>query len=259
MLTEAPHPARIEYFQHGDFAVKVMLPESSEALIDEDEFDTDERLPYWAELWPAARALARVLLDEPSCARTAIELGCGVGLPSLVLCHRGVKVVATDYYEDALTFTAGNAEHNGIAPPATLLLDWRFPPENIERFDLIVAADVLYEARNLEALASLIPRLVTPRGSAFLADPGRVHLEPFIDRMTMLGWSVDELDPLLEPSPAGNGMDVRVRLLRLSPPNPDDSNPAPERAGGTSALPSTADLSAAHPASYISPAPPCHA
>jgi predicted nicotinamide N-methyase len=166
---------REESFSHGDLSARLLLPASPEELIDETEFEVDERLPYWAELWPSARALARWVLDEPDLPVAAIELGCGVGLPSLALLHRRVDVLATDYYQDALLFAEENARRNGLGLPRTLLLDWREPRADVQRSPLIVASDVLYEARNGPALLELLPHLVTPAARVIIADPGRTY------------------------------------------------------------------------------------
>jgi len=209
---------RTELFEHSDFRVEIVVPASPEDLLDEVEFDSDERLPYWAELWPSARALARHLLDEPHLAGPAIELGCGVGLPSLALRHRGIETLATDYYPDALRFTRVNAGRNGIPEPTALLLDWRYPPQDLGTFPLVVAADVLYESRNVNPLADLLLRLGADGGCAILADPGRLHFPRFLNRLASEGWKAEELGTHVEPSPAGRGLTVSVDLVRLSPP-----------------------------------------
>jgi predicted nicotinamide N-methyase len=206
---------RIERFEHGDFSVDIYLPQSSEALIDELDFDEDERLPYWAELWPSARALARYLLDLQPVPDSAIELGSGVALPSLALLRRGVKVVATDYYDDALVFARHNAKANRMPPLATDLLDWRDSPERLGRFPLVVAADVLYESRNGEALAVLLPQLLEPGGVALIADPGRVYVGDFLNRMRASDWEVELLSEMMEDSSGGGAMQTRVQILAL--------------------------------------------
>ena len=124
---------------------RITHPVSADDLIDEDDFDRDERLPYWAELWPSALALARHLSKRDLAGTTAIELGCGVGLPTLVALARNATVLATDHYEAALDFTAHNARINLNREPDTALLDWRAPDiEGVGTFDLVLGADVLY-------------------------------------------------------------------------------------------------------------------
>jgi predicted nicotinamide N-methyase len=169
-------------------------------------------------LWPAARALARELLESPVVPGAALELGCGIGLPSLVLRHLGVAVVATDYYADALLFTLQNARRNRIEPPETQLLDWRAPPADLGRYSLVLAADVLYEERNARSLIELLPRIVAPSGRMLLADPGRSYLNAFLRGMREMGWNAEIRSERLEDAPAGKGMKVRVVLWEIAPP-----------------------------------------
>jgi predicted nicotinamide N-methyase len=182
-------PRREEPFEHGAYRWRLSLPRAAHELIDEREFERDERLPYWADLWPSARALARHLLDAPKLPERALELGCGIGLPSLALLARGVQVVASDYYEEALSFARENALGNGLGALETMVVDWRAASPVAERFPLVVGADLLYEPRNAELLALLLPRLVAPRGRTLLADPGRGPMGTLRARLVERGWS----------------------------------------------------------------------
>ncbi|MGI9180387.1 MAG: class I SAM-dependent methyltransferase [Longimicrobiaceae bacterium] len=206
---------RIERFEHEGLELGMLLPVSPEELIDEAEFERDERLPYWAELWPSARALTRHLLEREPPPGRVLELGAGVALPSLALHARGAQVLATDYYEDALLFARANAEHNDLPPLPAALLDWRQPAEGLGRFDLILSADVLYERRNAEALAAVLPRLLTPAGRVLLADPGRVYLDEFERLMVGAGWSIVKREVREEISDPATGRTSRVRILEL--------------------------------------------
>jgi len=152
-------------------------------LIDEERFDEDEFMPYWAELWPSGLALARALPPELA-GLTVIELGCGLGVPSLVAAARGARVTAIDWAEDAIALLAGNAARNRLDVQA-LRADWR---RFDGRFDLALAADVLYEQRNVEPLLDLLPRLA---GETWLADPGRPYAGAFLDQAREL-WHVEE-------------------------------------------------------------------
>ena len=153
------------------------------------DFERDERLPYWAELWPSAIALARHLGRENLAGKRAIELGCGVGLPTVVALASGAEVLATDYSEAALDFVAHNARANVRQEPQTALLDWHTPDtERVGTFDLIFAADVLYERRNAQALADLVPRLLAPGGEAVFADPRRKDASLFLELMEERGF-----------------------------------------------------------------------
>ncbi|HEX2092334.1 MAG TPA: methyltransferase domain-containing protein [Longimicrobiaceae bacterium] len=208
---------RTEEFVHGGFRVEVVLPAAADELIDEAEFEADERLPYWADLWPSARALARRVLDGPLPRGRTLELGCGVALPSLALLARGAEVLATDYYEDALLFARANAERNGLGGLPVRLLDWRDPPRELGCFGAVLAADVLYEQRNAELLAALLSRVVAPGGRVVVADPGRAYRSVFEERMREEGWTVEE-ERVREPTEYAPSGSQEIRLLHLRPP-----------------------------------------
>jgi predicted nicotinamide N-methyase len=164
-----------ETLRVGTVELTIARPEEPETLLDEDAFAEDEFLPYWAELWPAGLELARALPDDLAGLRV-VELGCGLGVPSLVAAARGAEVTAVDWAPDAVELLRANAARN------TLFLevvhaDWR---EFDGRFDLALAADVLYEARNVEPLVELLS-CIAPRALIGLA--GRPYERDFLERI----------------------------------------------------------------------------
>jgi ETFB lysine methyltransferase len=158
----------------GGYSVRLIRPESSESLISEEDFERDERLPYWAELWPSALVLARRIAALDGTGKSLLELGCGVGLVAIAASRAGFEVTATDYYTDALLFTGLNTVRNSGREPVVRDLDWRALPDNLGRFDVIVASDVLYERAYPSLIAGVIARALGPDGFALIADPGRV-------------------------------------------------------------------------------------
>jgi ETFB lysine methyltransferase len=190
-----------ESLQLGGWAVTITKPRSAEDLISEADFDQDERLPYWADLWPSAAVLADRVLQQAAPAWRALELGCGLGLASLAARRRGLDVLATDYYEDALLFAALNAEQNGVAPLATRHADWRAWPADLRGFDLILGADILYERPMGALVAEVVAVALAPGGRAWISDPGRVGAETFTERCAALGLRV-ERDEALHPADA---------------------------------------------------------
>src|SRR5215211_7179034 len=138
----------------GETALAVLRPRDPEALLDEEAFAHDEFLPYWAELWPAALALARALPARLDGVRVA-EVGCGLGIPSLVAAARGANVTATDWAPQAIALLRTNAARNDLVLDARVA-DWR---ELRGDFDLVLAADVLYERRNVQPLVEALRRL----------------------------------------------------------------------------------------------------
>ena len=164
----------------GDRTLTLLHPESADDLIDEVEFERDERLPYWADIWPSARVLASYIARLDGRGRSLLELGCGAGLVATAAVLAGFRVCATDYYEDALRFTTVNvAEHTGQLPE-TRLVDWRALPTDLGRFDVVVGSDVLYERSYGRLVARAIDITLARGGEAVIADPGRIAAEDFI-------------------------------------------------------------------------------
>ncbi len=164
----------------ADRTISILHPSSAEDLIDEKDFERDERLPYWAELWPSSRMLGQWMLDRPGAGYSLLELGCGAGLVATCASLSGFDVTVSDYYEDALRFAEVNAWRNGGKISRGMLLDWRQLPPDLPRYDVVVASDVLYERPSGVLIAETLAHTLAPNGTAWLADPGRVARDSFI-------------------------------------------------------------------------------
>jgi len=171
----------------------LLHPASADELISEDDFVRDERLPYWADLWPSARILAAHVATLDGRGEPLLELGCGMGLVSTIAARRGFAVTATDYYEDALAFTAVNAWANGGCHVATRHVDWRALPTDLGRFRWVVASDVLYEPAHAELVAAAIDRTLASGGRALVADPGRIAAPAFVEECRRRGLTASTL------------------------------------------------------------------
>lgn len=187
----------------ADRAYRLVKPRSADDLLDEEAFARDERIPYWAELWPSALVAARWLAGLSRPPSRVLELGCGLGLPSLVAAARGCRVLATDYYDESLRFVALQAALNGLPPPETRLLDWRRLPDATETFDLILGADVLYERPYPELIARIVSRCLAADGLAWITDPDRLHAARFPESCQRhglcavpRGWETAEVGPV---------------------------------------------------------------
>lgn len=167
-----------------DGELSVLRPRNSDALLDEQAFEHEEFLPYWAEVWPSGAALARRVSARALRGARTLELGCGLGLPSLAAALAGGRVLATDWSPDALELLEDNAQRNDVAIE-TALIDWRTPAAVIERgpWDLVLGADILYERHNVLLMLDLLPRLIDERGEVWIADPGRPPGVEFLERI----------------------------------------------------------------------------
>ncbi len=176
----------------GGRELLITRPDDPESLIDEDRFAVDEFLPYWAELWPSGLALADHVAELGLSGLRVLEIGCGLALPSFAAALAGAEVVATDWAPEALELVARNAALNGLQV-ATALVDWHAPPPGISGFDVLLAADVLYEERNALPLLAVLAAATSADATVVIADPGRRHSAAFFERATGDGWSIDRV------------------------------------------------------------------
>jgi predicted nicotinamide N-methyase len=185
--------------------LRLLRPRDSEALLDEHAFEAEEFLPYWADLWPSALALARAVASRVLGGRRVVELGCGLGLPSIVAASCGARVLAVDWSAAAVAMAAGNAERNRVRLD-TLVASWAAPEPIVERgpFDLVLASDVLYEERNVLPLLEALDTLVGPAGEVWLTDPRRRHTPAFLE-LAGEHWRTGTL-----PSSRVDGVDLHV-------------------------------------------------
>jgi predicted nicotinamide N-methyase len=198
--------------QGADARFDILRPQSAEALIDEDAFAEDERLPYWADVWPSARVLASRLLREHGAGRRLLELGCGSGLVAAAAAHAGFDVTATDYYPEALDFTRANVRRAAGVDCATRVVDWRAMPDDLGHFDVVVASDVLYERRYAELVARALSQTLSRGGLGMISDPGRLAAPDFVDEARALGLEVGEPET---QHVEGYGAGQTIRLYRL--------------------------------------------
>lgn len=169
----------------------ITRPDESDRLLDHpfvrSAFAADDYLPYWADLWPAARMLAKAVLGEPWTPKTeALEIGCGLGLPGIVALSRGLRVTFSDYDATALRFAAENARLNGFDDFRVLQMDWRNPPDGLQ-VPVLLASDLIYEQRNVEPLVALIQRVLAPDGFCLLTDQDRIPSALLRETLTAKG------------------------------------------------------------------------
>lgn len=178
-------PAVTEKIFVEDQTFLIRRPSDSDRPVDDEA--PGAYTPFWADVWPAARMLAKVILRESWTPRTeALELGCGLGLPGIVALSRGLVVTFSDFDECALRFADGNARLNGYNDFRTLLLDWRQPPAGLQ-FPVIFGADLIYEAGHAEWLAGVIRQMLAPNGTGWLTDLERIPVRFLHDALSQAG------------------------------------------------------------------------
>jgi predicted nicotinamide N-methyase len=168
--------------------IRLLQPQESAELPDSGAVEWAPVAPYWSVLWRSGVALARELDGVAIRGLRVLELGCGLAVPSIAAARAGATVLATDACGEALELVARNARANGVRVE-TATVDWAEPDELVGRapFDLVLAADVLYERTGVAQLLSLLP-LLAPE--AWLADPGRPGAGAFMEEADRR-WTVE--------------------------------------------------------------------
>jgi predicted nicotinamide N-methyase len=198
----------------GEHSFSFLSVLDSYALLDRispEEFIKDEQMPYWAEIWPSAITLSSFIADELALTGSrVVEIGAGVGMASVVAAWKGASVLVTDYSLEALRFVRYNALKNRVALESQRL-DWRLV-QCREQFDLLFAADVLYERVNLLPIVTAIDKLLKPDGVAYLADPRRRLAEQFLELAAENYFSITPF----QRKYSGGSQEVAVNIYKMT-------------------------------------------
>jgi predicted nicotinamide N-methyase len=183
----------------GGLQVRIARPRVPGRLLDDAVAAGAGDAPYWAELWPSARALAAHLATLDLHGMRAVELGCGLALPAVAAALRGAEVLAVDHDADAVRVACANGAQTGGRVQG-LVADLSDPPLELlacAPFDLVLAADVLYDDLLAASLATLIPQLAGAAGRALVAFPWRGQADALARSLEQAGLTVEltELEP----------------------------------------------------------------
>jgi predicted nicotinamide N-methyase len=179
----------------GGKELELLSPANADDLISEDDYVKDERLPYWADLWPSAQILAREVREMRLSGERVIELGCGLGLVAIAAAMAGAQVTATDYYDDAVLFAQLNVAEATGARIEARMVDWTAMPADLGKFDVVLTSDVLYEPRYAALVAGAITATLRRGGEAIVADPGRIACGDFLVECKARGLVVSDATP----------------------------------------------------------------
>jgi predicted nicotinamide N-methyase len=201
----------------------IAAPADPDAVLDQTDLAPDAHMPYWATPWASGLFLAEVALERRGAlrGRRVLELGCGLGTTAAAASEAQAgegSLLCADVFAETLAYCRYNALRNAGWAPPTLLADWRTAPGRdalvaAGPFDLVLAADVLYEPEDVPHLLGLAPRLVAARGELWLAEPGRATSGRFVGEATGRGWGRGVLEAERDwPAGAGHAL-VKVHLF----------------------------------------------
>nr|WP_288851408.1 methyltransferase domain-containing protein [uncultured Acidovorax sp.] len=170
--------------------------------------------PLFGLLWPSGAQLAQRMASRPLLAgERVLEIGCGLGLASLVCHRRGIDVTASDCHPLAQQFLQENARLNGLSPVKYCTGQWGSdapaPANAVQgQFDLIIGSDVLYERDARASLATFLDHHAGDGAQIWIVDPNRGNRSTFHKQMAVHRFDVIEerLDhPALADVPAYKG------------------------------------------------------
>jgi len=181
----------------GDHAYRLRVLSDRQQFADPDGHG--ERLgissAQWSlfgQLWPSGRLLAEAMDRADVDGKRVLEIGCGIGLASLVLQRRGADVVATDMHPLAESFLAYNAALNALPALHYRQLRWDHPLPTLGEFDMLIASDVLYERGTAGLLSEVVRRHARQGCEVVITDPGRGHSGGFTRLLATQGFDVSE-------------------------------------------------------------------
>lgn len=204
--------------------LQIDRPADIDALLDLAATDREQNLPYWAEIWPSGLALADAIATwRPAWNGVRVlEVGCGLGTTAIAASRAGADLVVTDYAAEALALCRRNVVLNGVPAPPARQLNWRTPDARGwadlgAPFAVVLAADVLYEQRDMEPLLTFLSSVTRPGGQLWLAEPRRSVALAWLNAADRQGW-IAERDEHGGPWPDPKDAGVVVGLHRLRRP-----------------------------------------
>lgn len=206
-----------------------------ESMDNDDEamqaFQEDERLPYWAELWPSSFGLASWLKQNENKIKGqhCIDLGCGLGFTALCGVRCNAIVLACDYEQRALDLARFNAQKNAVllcddntaywqslAPVlCPLLLDWRRPCIEEKKFPFIWAADIAYERKFMPEILKFLNYALTNDGIFWIAEPSRTIYQYFMEEVKNFPFTIEKVYAELTPKISEHILPARVNIWEV--------------------------------------------
>jgi predicted nicotinamide N-methyase len=202
----------------------VVRPVDVETLLDQSANDPEQNLPYWAEIWPSGIALAAKISRSPDRFRDVpvLELGSGVGITAAIALDAGARLTTTDYALESNIMTRLTCRLLTGREPVTRQVNWREPEADLLQPDgslwpVILAADVLYEERDIEPVLDVFARVLAPGGTLWLAEPGRRPARVAVERAKARGWLIHTTTCEADwPDPRDRGVIVSIHEIRIN-------------------------------------------
>jgi len=152
--------------------------------------------PIFGVIWPSSLVLAHYILDYETGSKRILEVGCGIGLTSLLLNKQHADITATDHHPEVGKFLQRNVLLNDDRAIDYERVDWADQYDGLGLFDLIIGSDLLYEDAHIELLAGFIEAHSKPACEVILVDPGRGRKNKISSRMSEYGFTATQQKPV---------------------------------------------------------------
>jgi predicted nicotinamide N-methyase len=215
-LTSSPSDAGLGYLvKHECIAIDGGASLNIRSLLNQQQFHdplgialalgvSSATWPLFGLVWPSARKMADVMQTFPIADLRILEIGCGLGLASLVIHRRLGNVTASDYHPYTERFLSANLLLNDMHTLPYVSGHWERANPSLGEFDLIIGSDVLYERDHPQQLAGFIQRHAAEHAQVLIIDPNRGNRAVFHKSMKNNGFELTQTDlltPLQDDTP----------------------------------------------------------
>jgi predicted nicotinamide N-methyase len=146
-------------------------------------------------LWPSSEVLAHFIYKYDTKDKTILEVGCGIGLSSLILNHVHADITATDYHPEVQRYLLENTKLNHDREIPFVRADWEIYNDKLGKYDLIIGSDILYESNHADLLSNFINNHSNLKCEVFIVDPGRGNRSKFTKKMESFGFKSISVEP----------------------------------------------------------------
>jgi predicted nicotinamide N-methyase len=176
-------PTSIQTFHFAGRSVDAFMP-SIEWVQQQFEKKEAASAPYWAQVWPAAKALCEVIAAEPELVKdkTVLELAAGLGLPSMLAAQLAKNVISSDYIQEAVDMMKLSVAHNNLVNVQCRMLDWNKLDRKLSP-DVLLLSDINYDPKDFDQLYKVLTSFIQQGTAILLSTPQRLMAKHFMEQL----------------------------------------------------------------------------